>query len=635
MEIRGLLCAAKICYNRDIMKDRPDFSEFWGAPGGADSMALLAGRKVAAAWGRLMDFLAANPSVWLEVAGEAQQKQMRVAEQLGSGGESPNPPDASANESAKHSSRAAKGDRRFAGEQWHENPFFSFIRQNYLLGGEALFALIERADVCEDDKKILRFAAGQYVDATSPANFPLTNPEVLEDAAKTGGQNFAAGMQNFAEDMQAGAIGNTDKTAFAPGDNIACSPGKVVFQNEVMQLIEYAPQSKKVFARPLLIVPPCINKYYILDLQQKNSFVAHAVSRGQRVFLISWVNAGMQHRNMGWDVYLREGVMAAIDAACAISGQAKINTLGFCIGGTLLASALAVLAADGHRPSQSLTLLAAMLDFSDSGDIGMFMDEEYVSSREKEFADGGLVDGGELARGFAALRPNDLIWPYVINNYYRGQKPPAFDLLYWNADSTNLPGPLFAEYLRTTYLENQIASGDAEFCGVKVDVSKIKIPTYAVACEKDHIVPWRAAFNSARLLCDGVKPAKSSKSAKSSSTASKSSSASRFILAASGHIAGIINPPSVGKGWHMGAPMFNSVNEEKWREGAKKENGGWWDDWLDWLSKHSGKQVAAPAKQGSARYAPLEDAPGQYVCAPKFDIRPPMFNTQPPSGDHK
>ena len=541
----------------------------------------VAGQKIAGAWQRFSDALAENPDVWLSIVGDAQQKQMQIAAQP------VNPAD------------AGKPDRIFASAQWRENPFFSFLRRNYLLGGEMLETAIDRAPLSEEDKKLLRFAAGQYIDAVSPANFPMTNPEVLDETIKTGGQNFVAGMQNFAEDMQKGAISNTDKNAFAPGKNVAITPGKVVFQNDIMQLIEYAPQTEKVHSRPLLIVPPCINKYYILDLQPRNSLVAHAIAAGHRVFLISWVNATPAHRSLDWDFYLREGAMAAIESVRAISGQAKINALGFCIGGTMLAAALAVLANEKQRPVQSLTLLATMLDFSDSGDIGVFIDEAHVAAREKMFADGGLVDGEELAHGFAVLRPNDLIWPYIVNNYYRGHKPQAFDLLYWNSDSTNLPGPMFMEYQRAFYLENRFAKNTATFCGVRADLSTVKLPLYAVSCEKDHIVPWHAAFSSAQLLAHGAK--------------------TRFILSASGHIAGIINPPAAKKGWCRAAPLSAAAADE-WRNSAEEFSGGWWDDWLQWLSAHGGRKVAAPAKQGNARYAPLEDAPGSFVCAPKFNV---------------
>lgn len=544
-----------------------------------DNMAALPGKKVAAAWQRLMEALAKNPNLWITVVSDMQKKQLQITTELGHSGEPQKSP--------------AKGDRRFTAEQWRDNPVFSFLMQNYLVSGEAMREVIEQADITAADKKMLRFVVGQYVDAASPTNFPLTNPEVLADAAQSGGQNFVQGMQNLMDDMQSGGISNTDKTAFKVGDNIACTPGKVIAQNEIMQLLEYAPQTPQVYARPLLIVPPCINRYYILDLQPGNSFIRQAVAAGHRVFLVSWVNAGERQQHYDWDYYLREGVMAAIDMVCAISGQDKINTLGFCIGGTMLASALAVLAQEGQKPAHSMTLLAAMLDFSDAGEIGMFVDEERVAEYETQFAGGGLMDGGELARGFAALRPNDLIWPYVINNYYRGRQPQAFDLLFWNADSCNLPGPMFAEYLRATYLENRIANKTAVSCGVPVDLSLLTMPVYGVACEKDHIVPWRAAFASAAMM--GGK--------------------TRFVLSASGHIAGIINPPESGKGWYQTLPAATLSDSAQWQEAAATTKGSWWNDWLSWMSKNGGRKAAAPKKPGSVRYAPLEAAPGAFVCA--------------------
>ena len=535
-----------------------------------------------------MTVLTDKPDLWLSVVGEMQRKQLQITTQLGQGGDAQVSP--------------AKGDRRFTAEQWRDNPVFSFLLQNYLVNGEAMREIIDQADIADADKKLLRFVVGQYVDATSPANFPLTNPEVLADAAQSGGQNFVQGMQNFMDDMQNGGISNTDKTAFAVGDNIACTPGKVIAQNEIMQLIEYAPQTPQTHARPLLVIPPCINRYYILDLQSSNSFIRRVVAAGHRVFLVSWVNAGARQQHCDWDYYLREGVMAAIDIVCAISGQNKINTLGFCIGGTMLASALAVLARDGQKPAHSLTLLAAMLDFADTGEIGMFVDEERVAAYEAKFAGGGLLDGGELARGFAALRPNDLIWPYVINNYYRGRQPQAFDLLFWNADSCNLPGPMFAEYVRATYLENRIANKAAVFCGVPIDMSLLTMPVYAVACEKDHIVPWQAAFASAAL------------------TGGKA----RFVLSASGHIAGIINPPEAGKGWHQTMPAATLADPEQWREAAATVRGSWWDDWLSWMGKNGGRKTAAVKKPGNVRYAPIEDAPGAFVRAQTVSVTSPQ-----------
>ncbi len=563
-----------------IMDKQEDLQKLLG-----DSTSLLTGKKMTAAWQRLMDALAANPDVWVGLASEAQQKQMHIANGL---------------KDKQTAVMPKKGDRRFGNEQWQDNPFFSFLMQNYLVGGETLLAVIEQADISPEDKKLLRFAAGQYVDAVAPTNFPMTNPEIMAEAAQSGGKNFADGMQNFMEDMQNGSVANTDKSAFELGNNIAITAGSVVMQNNLMQIIEYAPQSKQIYARPLLIVPPCINKYYILDLQKQNSFVAHAVAAGHRVFLISWINASVQQQSYNWDFYLREGVMTAIDTVRAISGQETINTLGFCIGGTLLASALAVLAHDKQTPAHSITLLAAMLDFSDPGDIGMFIDKEWTEAQEAKFSHGGLMDGSELMRGFSALRPNDLIWPYIINNYYRGKKPAAFDLLFWNADPVNLPGPMFAEYLRYTYLENRIAKKTAVFCDTPIDMAAVKIPVYAIACERDHIVPWRTAFASAKLL-GGKK---------------------QFVLSAGGHIAGIVNPPAIKKGWHKTTTAATLAGDaDKWNNAATSHNGSWWDHWLAWLGKNNGsKKVAAPKKQGNVRYAAIEPAPGSYVCASRPEV---------------
>ena len=539
------------------------------------------GKKVMDVWRRFLEQLAANPDCWTDVMNNAKEQQSKILSQVQSGDAPPPPP---------------KGDRRFTNAQWQENPFFSCLMQNYLMSGETLLKVIDKVDMSDKDKQLLRFVARQYVDAIAPSNFPMMNPDVMEESMKSGGKNFFDGMKNFTDDVQQGAISNTDKNAFTIGKNIACAAGSVIYQNHIMQIIEYAPQSKQVHARPLLIVPPCINKYYILDLQEKNSLINTIIAGGYRVFLVSWVNADTRHQHLTWDDYLRDGVMNAMEIAQTVSRQAKINVLGYCIGGTLLASALAVLANDKQSPAQSLTLLTAMLDFSDSGEIGLFVDEEYVAQQEEKYAAGGVMDGADLANGFAALRPNDLIWPYFINNYYRGRKPQAFDLLYWNADSTNLPGPLFAEYLRATYLENKIARKQAVFCGEKIDLKSLKMPAYAIACEKDHIVPWTAAYASARLL--GAKNI-------------------TFTLAASGHVAGVVNPPSVQKGWHQTAPLATTANA--WIKKAPKQSGSWWQHWLTWLAGHSGSKTPAPQKLGTARYAPIEAAPGSYVRAEKFN----------------
>ena len=539
----------------------------------------LSGKKTAEAWGRFMDELSRNPDTWLSQIQGAQKKQMAVAAQLGKDGQPVVSPE--------------KSDRRFSGEKWRNNPFFSFLMQSYLVNAEMLKSAVEQAEIDEKDKNLLRFSLTQYIDAMSPANFPATNPDVIDNTLKSGGENLVAGMQNFWRDMQQGMVSNTDTDAFSVGENVAKTPGKVVAQTSVMQLIEYAPATAKVYSRPILIVPPCINKYYILDLTEEKSFVRHLVATGHRVFLISWVNADENHMQLGWDDYLREGVFAALEATSAITRQTQVNTVGFCVGGTLLAAGLAVLAANEEKPAASVTLLATLLDFSDTGEIGMFIDEESVVARERDFADGGLMDGRELARGFATLRPNDLIWPYVVNNYYLGKQAPPFDLLFWNSDSTNLPGRMFAEYLRQTYLENQIASAKARMCDTDVRLKTVKAPTYVVACEKDHIVPWQASYVGSKLLGGKV----------------------RFVLAAGGHIAGIVNPPAAAKGWRLTVPAKSALSEtaEKWRATAKKSEGSWWDDWLRWLATHSGENITATKKFGNARYAPIEDAPGSYV----------------------
>ncbi len=536
-------------------------------------------KKVNQVWGAFVQQLMEKPDLWLTAVQEGQKKQIEIMTQ----------------QQTQPLVTPEKGDRRFNADQWQQNPLFSMLMQNYLINSDVLRSLAEKMDMSEKDKKILHFAVNQYIDAMSPTNFPATNPEVMEEAVKTGGESISQGMQNFLQDVQSGSmVKNTDLSAFTIGENIATTPGKVILQTPLMQLIEYAPQTKQVHSRPLLIVPPCINKFYILDLTEQKSMVAHLVAAGQRVFLVSWVNAGDEVCQATWDDYLRDGVMTAIEAVCNISKQDKINTMGFCIGGTLLVSALAALAAGGEQPAKSVTLLATMLDFSDSGEIGLFVDEESVANREQQFADGGLIDGRELAKGFATLRPNDLIWPYVIGNYYQGKAPAAFDLLFWNADSTNLPGKMFAEYLRRTYLENQITHGTAVMCGEAIEPKKIKAEVYNVACEKDHIVPWQTAYVSAQLL--GKKH--------------------RFILSASGHIAGIVNPTDNKKGWHIQGDT-SAADAESWRASNEKHEGSWWSDWFAFLAKHGGKKVAAPKRVGNTRYGVIEDAPGSYVSKPR------------------
>lgn len=563
-------------------------------PGDGAAMLPFPAKRLAAAWGRLMEEMSRRPELWLSAAQAAHRRQLQALAALGQ-------------DPQNVVVAPAPGDRRFNHPAWRDSPFHAFLMQSYLVNSDLLRQALRDAALPEDDRKLLQFVMNQQIDALSPANFPAANPEVLRAAVASGGQSLVQGAQNFARDLQAQTVQNTDTAAFQVGKNLAVTPGKVVMQNELVQLIQYAPPAgaKQVRAKPLLVVPPCINKFYILDLQPANSLVGHLVQAGFSVFLVSWVNAAPAHRDKTWDDYLRLGVMDPLEAARAIGGAGGgggVNAMGFCVGGTLLACAQAVLAAEGKRGADSLTLLTTLLDFADAGEIGLFIDEEVVGEYEARYENGGLLDGRDLARGFAALRPNDLVWPYVIGNYFKGEKPPAFDLLFWNADSTNLPGPMFAEYLRQTYLENRLTRGgkDApEMCGAPVDLKALTLPTFVVASERDHIVPWRSAYAGARLL--GGTP--------------------QFTLASSGHIAGIVNPPAANKGWRMSAaagPL--PADPEEWKAAAKKKTGGWWPDWHAWLAKRSGKLVAAPTKFGDARHPPLEDAPGSYVTAERPEI---------------
>ena len=483
-------------------------------------------------------------------------------------------------------------DRRFAADSWRKDPRFSALAQAYLGQAEQLRKALDAAPLDERGKGQWGFALRQVVDAASPANCLATNPEAMQMAIDSGGASLMEGMRLFTQDLARGRISMTDDSAFEVGRNVATTPGNVVFENELIQLVQYTPTTPKVYERPLLIVPPCINKYYILDLQADNSFIAHAVAQGHTVFLVSWRNAGPEQAALGWDDYLEQGVMQAIDVALAISSADRVDTLGFCIGGTLLASALAVLAARGEDKVASLTLLTAMLDFSDTGELGLMVSEQAVAAREASIGRGGLLKGRELAQVFAALRANDLIWPYVVNGYLKGKAPPAFDLLFWNGDDTNLPGPMYCWYLRNTYLDNKLREpGATTQCGVPVDLGQITVPAFIYASREDHIVPWQTAYASTQLLGGDV----------------------RFVLGASGHIAGVINPPAKKKRNHWVGSLADDA--DRWLEQAQDVPGSWWPAWADWLGRHAGRKVAAPQSAGSRKYKPIEPAPGRYVKA--------------------
>ena len=483
------------------------------------------------------------------------------------------------------------GDRRFAAAEWRELPFFDYLKQVYLLNSRWLAEIVEAAQLDTETKNKLRFFTRQLVDAAAPANFAATNPEVIKLASETKGASLLRGAEQLRDDLRKGRISMTDEAAFDVGRNIAVTPGSVVFENELLQLIQYAPASETVYERPLLMVPPCINKYYILDLQPANSFVSYAVSQGHTVFMVSWRNVPADMGHVTWDQYLDDGVIRAIDVTREIRGIEQINVLGFCVGGTLLASALAVLRAKQRKPAASVTMLTTMLDFSEPGELSVFIDEAYVREREREFARGGVLHGRQLALTFSSLRANDLIWNYVVNNYLKGRPPDAFDLLYWNSDSTNLPGAMFAYYVRNTYLENNLrVPGKLTMCGVPVDLSRIDEPAYILAAREDHIVPWQAAYKSAQLLTGDRE----------------------FVLTASGHIAGVINPAARNKR-HYWVNTTMPMAAADWLAGATQRPGSWWIHWSAWLGARSGARVPSFAGLGSVRYPALEPAPGRYV----------------------
>lgn len=486
----------------------------------------------------------------------------------------------------------ATKDRRFSSEAWASSPVYDYMRQAYVLNSRFLMTLAD-ALPSENGKDAarLRFLTSQFVEALSPSNFAATNPEVIQKALATEGKSITEGINNLLKDLAKGRISTSDESAFEVGRNLATTEGAVVYENELIQLIQYKPLTARVGKKPLLITPPCINRFYIMDLQADSSLVRFAVEQGHTVFLISWKNPGNSDLKRTWDDYLELGPFSAIPVVQAISGCKTINMLGFCIGGTLLSCALAVLAARGEQPAASLTLLTTMLDFADTGDIDLFVDEASVTAREAAMGQGGLLEGRELATMFSSLRPNDLIWPYVSGNYLLGNTPPAFDILYWNADSTGLPGPMACWYLRNTYLENRLRiPGDLTVCGESVDLGQIHAPTYLFAAREDHIVPWHTAYLVTRLL----------------------PGPHRFVLGASGHIAGVINPAGKNRRSFRVAGDLNG-DARHWLETSVEQSGSWWRDWAAWLEDHKGGEKAAPRVLGSQNFPPLEPAPGRYV----------------------
>jgi polyhydroxyalkanoate synthase len=487
------------------------------------------------------------------------------------------------------------GDNRFRDDAWKDSEVFDFIKQSYLLSARFVQDVVAHVDGLEPQTaQKIDFYSRQFIDAMSPSNFLLTNPEVLRRTAETGGENLLRGLNNLLTDLERGKgklrIKMTDLDAFSVGRNIAVTPGKVIFQNDLMQLIQYNPTTEKVLKRPLLVIPPWINKFYILDLRPKNSFVRWATAQGHTVFMVSWVNPDETLAHKDFEDYMKEGVLAALDAIGQATGERGVNAIGYCLGGTLLGSTLAYMAAKGDNRIKSATFFVSMLDFRESGEINVFIDEEQLKALEEKMNKRGFLEGSEMATTFNLLRANDLIWSFVVNNYLMGNEPFPFDLLYWNSDSTRMPARMHSFYLRNMYRENRLAKpGGLSLDSVPIDLGRVKVPAYFVSTREDHIAPWRTTYHGTHLL----------------------KGPNRFILTASGHIAGVVNAPESGKYSHWINPDL-SENPEEWLAGGTEIAGSWWPDWQRWVSGLSKAQVEARVP-GGGKLPVLEDAPGSYV----------------------
>jgi polyhydroxyalkanoate synthase subunit PhaC len=487
------------------------------------------------------------------------------------------------------------GDNRFKDAEWSKNPYFDYWKQFYLLTAHWAEATLAKTRGLDERTRLkAEFYLEQMLSALSPSNFPMTNPEVLRETLATNGKNLVEGMAHLLQDVEKSGdllkISQTDVQAFEVGKNLAVTPGKVVFQNELMQLIQYTPSTDKVREVPLLIVPPWINKYYILDLTQAKSFVKFAVDQGFTVFLVSWVNPDGRLKHKTFEDYMKDGILAATDAVLRETGRDKINVLGYCVGGTLLATTLAYLAARGVEPYVSATFLTTQVDFSKAGDLLVFIDDTQLKALEEMMAERGYLDGSRMATVFNMLRPKDLIWPYIVNNYLLGKKPFPFDLLYWNQDSTRMPAANHNFYLREFYHENKLAQGRMEIAGTRLDMSKVKLPVFELATRDDHIAPAESVFLGAKLFGGPVE----------------------FVMAGSGHIAGVINPPDPKRiKYQYWTSRARGETLEEWRKGAKEVPGSWWPYWAEWLTRHSGDWVE-PREPG-AKLGVIEDAPGSYV----------------------
>jgi len=487
----------------------------------------------------------------------------------------------------------AKGDSRFKDDDWSSNFVFDHIKQSYLIAARHIQHAVANVEgLPEESEKKVAFFTRQYVDAMAPSNFLLTNPQVLRETLESGGHNLVRGLNNLLADIEKGGgklrISMTDENAFKLGQNVATTPGKVIYQTDLMQLIQYQPLTREVYKRPLIIIPPWINKYYILDLREKNSFIRWAVSQGHTVFVVSWVNPDARLAQKGFDDYMLEGPLAAMQAVEKATGEREVNFIGYCLGGTLLGATLAYLANKNDDRVRSATFFVSLLDFSEPGELGVFIDEDQVANLEKKMNERGYLEGSEMASTFNLLRANDLVWSFVVNNYLLGKDPFPFDLLYWNADSTRMPARMHSFYLRNMYIKNLLGvPGGITLAGEPIDLSKVKIPAYFISTVEDHIAPWKTTYKGARYLGGPV----------------------RFVLGGSGHIAGIVNPPAARK-YHYWTNDALPESADQWFATAKQIPGSWWEDWQAWIDRQNAGAPKVPARVPQNA---LEDAPGSYA----------------------
>lgn len=500
-----------------------------------------------------------------------------------------------AGEEAKPAIEPSPRDKRFKDPEWRSNQFFDFVLQLYLLTTQWAQELVKNADgIDPHTRKKAEFYVQQITNAIAPSNFVFTNPEVLRETLASNGGNLVRGMKMLAEDIEAGhgtlRIRQSDPSNLVVGVNMATTPGKVIFQNDLMQLIQYTPTTETVLRTPLLIVPPWINKFYILDLKPEKSYIKWCVDQGITVFVISWVNPDKELGKKTWADYMTEGPLTAMDVIEKVTGEMKVHTAGYCVGGTMLASTLAYLAEKRRQRVTSATFFAAQVDFTHAGDLLVFVDEDQLSALERDMQAAGVLDGGRMAMAFNMLRSNDLIWSYVVSNYLKGQPPSSFDLLHWNSDATRMPAANHSFYLRNCYLENRLSSGSMVLDNTLLDLSKVKVPVYNLATKEDHIAPADSVLYGSQFFGGPVK----------------------YVLSGSGHIAGVVNPPAGGKYQYWTNDNIKDIKLADWIKGATEHKGSWWPDWLQWLEALDAERVPARAV-GSEAMPPLEDAPGSYV----------------------